>query len=357
MLRMKQRGVIASAWALSVVVCLLAVIAWGQVYEGFELATFTDFRLFPLFGLLAFSLMWAHYVVGAIRRAAGVEKEPLKHYFKVTGWAALIFILLHPSLLIAGLWLAGLGFPPGSYLEYVGISLQWAATFGTLAFLTFLAFETKRWFEQKNWWPIIEYAQIIAMFAIVAHALALGANLQQGWYRTLWLWYALVLAVCIGYIQIVEAIKAHKEGKLMKKVIAIIVVMAVLVGGGWLVYGQLNKDEQPVEETSTVIEEFEDAPETETETIEGEVFTVAEVATHDNSEDCWTIIRGSVYDITDFIASHPGGSEILRACGIDATTHFTQRQDADGRSIGSGTPHSSSAASQLEQFKIGVIAE
>ncbi len=84
--------------------------------------------------------------------------------------------------------------------------------------------------------------------------------------------------------------------------------------------------------------------------------TAEEVASHDSRDDCWTVINGKVYNITGFISSHPGGDEILRACGIDATSLFTQRETSSGQPVGSGTPHSSSAASQLASLQIGVLS-
>lgn len=86
-------------------------------------------------------------------------------------------------------------------------------------------------------------------------------------------------------------------------------------------------------------------------------YTAAQVAKHSSKDDCWTIINGNVYDITAYIPRHPGGQdEILEACGTDGTTLFTQRKTTDGQAVGSGTPHSSGAASQLESLKIGTLA-
>jgi len=83
--------------------------------------------------------------------------------------------------------------------------------------------------------------------------------------------------------------------------------------------------------------------------------TTDEVAKHNSEDDCWTIVGTNVYDITSYIPRHPGGEEILRACGTDGTSLFQQRTTADGQQIGSGSGHSSSAASQLEQFIIGSL--
>ena len=348
---MKTRNMVGFAWGLSLMVCVLVVVAWAQGYGGLEPEEFNLYLLFPLFGLLAFSLMWVHYVVGALRRYAGVDKTPLKPYFAATGWAAVIFILLHPSLLILQLWRDGLGLPPASYMNYVGPALKWAVSLGTLSFLIFLSFETKRWFNKKGWWPVIEYANVVAMFAILAHSLALGSNLQAGWLRGLWLFYAASLLVSVGYVYYLEAKVARREGNFMKKVIGIVVVLVVISGIGAFAYTQNNKDEQ----APTAITTSTDQEALNVETADQETYAAEEVKDHNSKDDCWTIISGGVYDITSYIPRHPGGDEILRACGQDATTFFTQRQDQSDNAVGSGEPHSSSAASQLEQFKIGTV--
>lgn len=39
--------------------------------------------------------------------------------------------------------------------------------------------------------------------------------------------------------------------------------------------------------------------------------TVSDVAKHDDRGSCWIIVEGHVYDVTDFIAEHPGGPELF----------------------------------------------
>lgn len=39
--------------------------------------------------------------------------------------------------------------------------------------------------------------------------------------------------------------------------------------------------------------------------------TLAEVAKHNTKKDCWVIIHGKAYDLTNFLAEHPGGSRII----------------------------------------------
>ncbi|KAJ5721534.1 mitochondrial cytochrome b2 [Penicillium malachiteum] len=53
------------------------------------------------------------------------------------------------------------------------------------------------------------------------------------------------------------------------------------------------------------------------------VFDAAEVAQHNSNKSCWVILYGKVYDVTDFVANHPGGAKvILRLAGKDATEEF-----------------------------------
>lgn len=53
------------------------------------------------------------------------------------------------------------------------------------------------------------------------------------------------------------------------------------------------------------------------------VYTSAQVALHATGTSCWTIIDGSVYDLTEWIKKHPGGaSAILKLCGRDGTEIF-----------------------------------
>ena len=51
--------------------------------------------------------------------------------------------------------------------------------------------------------------------------------------------------------------------------------------------------------------------------------TRVEVQRHNSEADCWSIINGSVYNLTALIIQHPGGNEPIKAaCGTDGTVSF-----------------------------------
>ncbi|CAK3826447.1 probable L-lactate dehydrogenase (cytochrome) [Lecanosticta acicola] len=48
-----------------------------------------------------------------------------------------------------------------------------------------------------------------------------------------------------------------------------------------------------------------------------------EIAKHNSREDCWVIIHGKAYDVTEFLPEHPGGPKvILKYAGKDATEEY-----------------------------------
>ena len=50
--------------------------------------------------------------------------------------------------------------------------------------------------------------------------------------------------------------------------------------------------------------------------------TWSEVKKHNSKKDCWIVIEGNAYDVTKWLAIHPGGSIIASLAGQDATVFF-----------------------------------
>ncbi|KAF8973898.1 cytochrome b2 [Flammula alnicola] len=52
-------------------------------------------------------------------------------------------------------------------------------------------------------------------------------------------------------------------------------------------------------------------------------WTLQQVAQHNSVHSCWVIIQNNVYDVTEFLSEHPGGSDIiLKYGGRDATSIY-----------------------------------
>jgi len=89
--------------------------------------------------------------------------------------------------------------------------------------------------------------------------------------------------------------------------------------------------EEPVEES----QEPEPAPtaeptQTPEETVSG--YTLAQVSERNSAAECWVVIDGGVYDLTQWIRSHPGGSgAILNLCGKDGSASFTSQHGGQAR--------------------------
>lgn len=76
-------------------------------------------------------------------------------------------------------------------------------------------------------------------------------------------------------------------------------------------------------------------------------FTMAEVAQYNTKAKCFTVVSGSVYDLTTWIAEHPGGEkEILAVCGKDGTKAFEGEHAGESQTV-----------TDLLNFKVGTLAK
>ncbi|PYI04312.1 hypothetical protein BO78DRAFT_398985 [Aspergillus sclerotiicarbonarius CBS 121057] len=55
------------------------------------------------------------------------------------------------------------------------------------------------------------------------------------------------------------------------------------------------------------------------------LLSARQISQHKTSEDCWIVVDNQVWDVTDFLEDHPGGSTIiLKYAGRDATTAYSE---------------------------------
>ncbi len=63
--------------------------------------------------------------------------------------------------------------------------------------------------------------------------------------------------------------------------------------------------------------------------------TMADVAQHATPADCWSVVDGTVYDLTAWIGEHPGGPQVIEGmCGVDATQAFTDMHGGQAEPAG-----------------------
>ena len=144
----------------------------------------------------------------------------------------------------------------------------------------------------------------------------------------------------------------------MKKLLAVFIVLYIVFMGSVLVYGFIKKQqlESKVESTDSQNQTQSQPADTQTNSNTTpaqsapapKTISVSEVATHNKAANCWIIISGKAYNITNFLDQHPGGADvIIPFCGKDATNAFNT-QGGRGR-------HSSSAKALLNDYFIGTV--
>lgn len=145
-----------------------------------------------------------------------------------------------------------------------------------------------------------------------------------------------------------------------KKLALILLIIAIVIFAGfsvWYFAIRSTTSTTTVTETTITTEDSTMSANDMAVNEEEARYTLSQVAEHASRNDCWTVIGGNVYNITAYIPMHPGGDEILEACGDDATILFTERMNSMGESVGSGTPHSRTAQQMLSRYYIGTASE
>ena len=74
-------------------------------------------------------------------------------------------------------------------------------------------------------------------------------------------------------------------------------------------------------------------------------YTMTQVRANNSASNCWSVIDGSVYDLTKWINSHPGGSgAIVGLCGTDGSSSFSSKHGNQSR-----------PAAQLSSYRLGPL--
>jgi cytochrome b involved in lipid metabolism len=143
-----------------------------------------------------------------------------------------------------------------------------------------------------------------------------------------------------------------------KKIIWIVLIILIVIGA--LVIGMKNSsstENKVIDNTNTSTDNSSistnpsdtksDTSTTNNTSTTEKKYTLADIAKHKTSSDCWTTVNGGVYDLTSFVNKHPGGVDnIVKVCGIDGSTLFGDQHGGERR-----------PANELSSLKIGILSK
>lgn len=196
------------AWLRVLVVALFLAALVYPVYEFFSLrggVTFLrgmDYRsanlaLFPLLGLLAFSLVWAQVIIGSAQSVLRKVFPNIIAWHRRQGVFVLLFALLHPTMRYIGL-----GFGVAAYFQHFNagvapskILFLW---FGYVQLFLMLITAGAALLRRAPWlvrrWHAIHYANYGVFVLVWLHSWFLGTDVQSTGLRYLWIFFAVSAA-------------------------------------------------------------------------------------------------------------------------------------------------------------------
>ena len=148
-------------------------------------------NIFPIFGLLAATLLWLHAISGAFEEWLR-ERFDFDAFVHWTALAILVSIILHPLL-----FLILIDFNLGVIFSSIPLIL------GMIAFLLLITYDIgkalkRHSFFVRHWRKILIISNIGFLLTFI-HALEVGSDLQEGFMRGLWIFYGITALLAIIY--------------------------------------------------------------------------------------------------------------------------------------------------------------
>ena len=240
-----------------------------------------------------------------------------------------------------------------------------------LAVLTLILVITIPKLRSHYRYPAVGLAILGAISAVIAEqsGRALQARVGSPGEHAEWGEMVPPVAVALAVLSVVWLIvsgMASSRGKVLAAVIGGVIVVVGIVAVVLTVQAghsgseetwseRIESTDSEVMETDPPVTEMESEPEMIPVEPDGgtgastdfDVLGIEAVAANSSEESCWAIIDDNVYDLTDWISSHPGGaSRIIGLCGTDGTSQFQGQHGG-----------SSSAQGTLERYLLGAVGD
>jgi len=179
-------------------IVFLPVYFWGDSF-AWDLSRLNLYLLFPLLGMLAFSIMWTQVVVGTFKE----KFENVNKFFSRTGVAVFLLFFFHPVLAaVAQFKSVGL-LPLQSFFDLVGPAQKKFLIIGMIAFTIFVLYEiVLRVAALRKVQKLNKFFEIFSEFGIILvfiHSINLGSHLQAGFLKYVWWFYGVSAILMIGW--------------------------------------------------------------------------------------------------------------------------------------------------------------
>jgi hypothetical protein len=193
---MANKNQVSVEYGFRIFVILAVFYPLGVVIAGARWVFDSTFfvNLFPLFGVLAFVLLWLHAISGAfepwLRRYIDFDQ-----FVQNTSLVIFISIILHPLLL-----LIPLGFNFAAVFSFGPVYI-WLAIIGWFLLISYdvgKILKKKYTFFVRNWNKILLISNI-GFILTFFHSLGVGDNLQAGPLRIVWIFYGVTASLAIIY--------------------------------------------------------------------------------------------------------------------------------------------------------------
>ena len=184
------------SWILFAIIFMPFLIAY---FASGLFAVHSPYSIFPILGLLAWSLLSTQYFMGAIRHNT-TQSIVNTRFTRISGVMIVIALVLHPLLPIVQLYIdTGLA-PPASLAAFVGDSRMYLIWIAVTSLIFFLLFDLLRPYRKslikRGIWRFISLTQIFAMLLIFIHALLLGSLFTGAWTSAWWIFLNAALIPC-----------------------------------------------------------------------------------------------------------------------------------------------------------------
>lgn len=152
------------------------------------------YNLFPIFGVLSFTILWLHVI-------SGVFEEGLRKlinfdlYVRRTAWIIFASIIMHPLLA-----LFTFDFSLWNIIDVYG---RWPIVLAVTAWLLLITYDIGRLLHEKDFfarhWRKVLFISTVGIIFSFFHSIWIGGDLQEGPLRILWIFYGVTAILATIY--------------------------------------------------------------------------------------------------------------------------------------------------------------